>query len=85
MPLCVHEMAIPLWPVLGVRSLTDIPMPPVRLCCFTRHWDAVCPDNTFMCCLCFDKIAVEDAYVDDEGGKWDACEPCMAIDMAPKG
>lgn len=29
---------------------------PVRLCCFKRHWGAICPDGKVMCCLCFDRF-----------------------------
>lgn len=48
---------------------------PVRSCCMTRHFGPVCPDNTFMCCLCFEKVSTADAYEDDEG-RWDMCKPC---------
>ena len=47
----------------------------IRSCCGQSHDGPVCPDNSFMCCLCFDKVKVEDAYNDGET-KWDMCIPC---------
>jgi hypothetical protein len=41
-----------------------------------RHYGPVCADSTFMCCMCFEKIALSDAYEDDQGASWDCCKPC---------
>lgn len=49
---------------------------PIRLCCMTRHIGPVCPDNTFMCCCCFEKVAVDDAYTMSNGTIVDMCQPC---------
>ena len=51
--------------------------PPVRLCCFTSHYGPVCPDGTFMCCLCFEKFPVSEAY---QG--WDICQKCGPTEAA---
>lgn len=51
--------------------------PPVRLCCFTRHWGPGCPDGTVMCCSCFEKVKYEDLAVDPADGlRIDMCKPC---------
>jgi hypothetical protein len=42
----------------------------------TRHYGVVCPDQTFMCCVCFDKIPVDDAYVEPDGTRIDMCQAC---------
>lgn len=58
----------------GVEAVTAV-QPPIRLCCGQSHNGAVCPDGTFMCCLCFDKVILASAYEDAEG-RWDMCRPC---------
>lgn len=45
--------------------------PPVRLCCFQRHWGVVCADQHFMCCMCFDRFPVAEAYNGE-----DVCQAC---------
>lgn len=50
--------------------LTD---PPVRLCCFQRHYGVQCPDGTFMCCSCFGKFPVAEAT---DG--YDVCQRCSS-------
>ena len=50
--------------------------PPVRLCCMTRHHGVACPDQTFMCCVCFGKVPVKDAYTTASGERIDACQEC---------
>lgn len=55
---------------------------PVRLCCFTRHAGVECPDGTFMCQHCFEKIPVADAWRDESGAAWDVCKPCRAREAA---
>lgn len=50
--------------------------PPIRLCCMTRHLGVLCPDDTFMCCMCFEKVPKADAWRDTEGQAWDCCKPC---------
>lgn len=49
--------------------------PPVRVCCFQRHWGAVCPDGLVMCCLCFQRFEVKDLIVEDEEVV-DVCKVC---------
>lgn len=48
---------------------------PVRNCCMTRHWGAVCPDGMVMCCICFDRFLVED-LAKDQGEVTDVCIRC---------
>jgi hypothetical protein len=31
---------------------------------------------TFMCCLCFESVGVDSAWVCSHGIKWDNCIPC---------
>jgi hypothetical protein len=33
------------------------------------------PGN-FMCCICFAILPVAEAYVDENGDRWDMCSPC---------
>lgn len=49
--------------------------PPIRLCCFERHFGPVCPDGTVMCCLCFGKYE-QDQLAMDGGVKIDVCKDC---------
>lgn len=55
--------------------------PPVRLCCFQRHYGPVCADDHFMCCLCFERFPVAEAFVDDDG-PCDVCRDCGAREAA---
>lgn len=51
--------------------------PPVRLCCMQRHAGPVCPDGLVMCCLCFNRVTVEELAIDPtDGGRWDFCQAC---------
>jgi len=50
--------------------------PPVRLCCFTRHWGVVCPDGRVMCQICFDRFEQDQLAVDD-GQKINVCQTCF--------
>lgn len=61
-----------------------MPEAPVRLCCMTRHHGVVCPDQTFMCCICFSKVRVEDAYTMLDGTTVDACKDCGPQTEAPR-
>lgn len=54
--------------------------PPIRLCCFQRHWGPVCPDGLVMCCLCYFRFAIKDLAVDKKDGKpIDICKPCKRM------
>jgi hypothetical protein len=55
--------------------------PPVRLCCMQRHWGPVCPDGVVMCCMCFDRFAIEQLAVDVDGQRVDVCWPCWEHDQ----
>lgn len=51
--------------------------PPVRVCCFQRHYGAQCPDGLVMCCQCFERFPVDQLDVDEEDGQHiDVCLPC---------
>jgi hypothetical protein len=50
-------------------------LPPVKLCCFERHWGPVCPDGKVMCCLCFGRFNVGDLHMDADGPV-DICTEC---------
>lgn len=56
---------------------------PVRLCCGQRHDGAVCPDGKVMCCVCFERVRVDDLNVTPDGKKEDVCRPCAEIEAAP--
>jgi hypothetical protein len=58
--------------------VTDLP--PVRLCCFERHFGSVCPDGKVMCELCFDRFPIEDLNVTDDGTPEDVCKRCAAAE-----
>lgn len=52
-------------------------MIPYRVCCMKQHIGPVCPDNTVMCCFCFDKVELDELATDpDDGQKIDVCQPC---------
>lgn len=54
---------------------------PVRLCCMKRHYGVQCLDGLVMCCICFDRFAVEDLVIDPVDGKrLNVCKPCGAWD-----
>lgn len=51
--------------------------PPVRLCCMQRHYGAQCPDGLVMCCVCFERVPVDQLEVDPaDGRRWDRCTRC---------
>ena len=50
--------------------------PPVRLCCFQRHWGVVCPDGLVMCELCFGRFLQDDLYIEADGQKVNICRDC---------
>lgn len=51
------------------------PQPPMRLCCFTRHFGPTCPDGLTMCCICFDRFPPDQLCVED-GQIIDVCHSC---------
>lgn len=55
--------------------------PPVRLCCFQRHYGPVCPDGLVMCCLCFKRVPVDQLTRDASGDLVDVCNECMGDDQ----
>jgi hypothetical protein len=62
--------------------------PPVRNCCFQRHWGVVCPDGKVMCCLCFERFELSELHVDDDGSREDVCLRCYEYEqqeMARRG
>jgi len=59
--------------------------PPVRLCCFKRHWGAVCPDGKVMCCLCFDRFEQSELNVTEDGSKEDVCKKCAEAERSAEG
>lgn len=38
------------------------------------------PRDRFLCSLCFGIFAADQAWVDEEGQKWDVCKPCGKSD-----
>ena len=50
--------------------------PPVRLCCFQRHYGAQCPDGKVMCCICFERFTLEELNKTPEGKLEDVCNAC---------
>lgn len=57
------------------------PEPPVRLCCFQRHFGPICPDGKVMCCLCFERVHQDDLNVVD-GQKEDVCKKCAELEKS---
>lgn len=58
---------------------------PVRVCCMQRHWGVQCPDGKVMCCMCFERFAIEDLSVDpDDGKRWDVCLACAEAERTPR-
>lgn len=49
--------------------------PPVRVCCFQRHYGVQCPDGKVMCCLCFSRFDV-DQLSEENDQKIDVCLSC---------
>ncbi len=50
--------------------------PPVRLCCFQRHYGVTCPDGLVMCCHCFDRFPIDQLDRDPDGSYWNVCLEC---------
>lgn len=48
---------------------------PVRVCCMQRHLGAQCPDGKVMCCLCFDRVSVDELAMEN-GHVIDVCKKC---------
>ncbi len=48
---------------------------PVRPCCGQRHTGVQCPDGLIMCCLCFDRVSVDQLSLVD-GMPENVCRPC---------
>lgn len=57
---------------------------PMPLCCLTPHLGRVCPDKRVMCCLCFERVPVEELNVPDpaDGIPEDVCRHCAEADAA---
>ena len=54
---------------------------PVRLCCGQRHLSAMCPDGLVMCCICFERVPVEQLGRDRVTGNIeDVCLNCRALE-----
>ena len=54
---------------------------PIRLCCGKAHDGAVCPDSKVMCCLCFERVTM-DQLSTMSGKKQDICLKCKELDAA---
>ena len=53
--------------------------PPVRLCCFKRHWGVICPDKLVMCQLCYKRFPIEGLNVVN-GIPEDVCKGCAKLE-----
>lgn len=53
---------------------------PVRLCCGQKHSGAQCPDGLVMCCLCFNRVPVDQLNRSD-GVPEDVCIPCAQEEL----
>lgn len=62
------------------RLKRDLEDAPVRLCCNHRHYGALCPDGKVMCCLCFERFAVDELNVTEGGTLEDVCRDCAAME-----
>ena len=49
---------------------------PTRLCCGKKHKGPVCDDGKVMCCICFERVALNQLGVAEDGEKWDVCKKC---------
>ena len=58
--------------------------PPVRLCCYQRHWGPICPDGKVMCCLCFGRFDQSELNVTADGQKEDVCKGCAEQEKGAK-
>lgn len=42
-----------------------------------NYWNNLAAqDGGVFCCICFEFVKFDDAYVDKDGQKWDMCNPC---------
>lgn len=49
----------------------------IRVCCGQVHTEGVvCPDGLVMCCLCFDRVAIEKLNLTSDGIPEDVCRTC---------
>lgn len=49
----------------------------------TRHFGALCPDEKVTCCVCFERVSVDELAVDPKDGKpWDVCKGCEKVAFA---
>lgn len=62
-----------------------LPIAPMRLCCFQRHYGVVCPDGKVMCCICFGRFEQSDLNVTDDGSREDVCIACAAHESLAAG
>ena len=54
-----------------------------RSCCGQSHPGPVCPDGLVMCCLCFERVPIDQLATDpDDGQKVDVCQPCREYELA---
>lgn len=60
-------------PPNGEAFLMEIPM---KLCCMQRHRGVQCPDGRVMCCICFDRVKVEELNITEDGTPEDVCRNC---------
>lgn len=49
---------------------------PVRSCCGQRHAGVQCLDRRVRCCLCFERVTVEELRRNDDGDLEDVCASC---------
>ncbi len=56
--------------------------PPIRLCCYERHWGKECADGRFMCDSCFEVVDGHDAAMLPYGVRVSVCIPCRERELA---
>lgn len=61
-------------------GLLDLVEGPVRSCCGRRHVDPTCPDGLVPCCLCFERVPVEELHVLADGSREDVCQRCAELE-----
>ena len=62
--------------------MSELPEPPIRLCCGQRHYGVQCPDGMVMCCLCFGRFTVDQLNCTLEGIAEDVCCGCAEHEQA---
>lgn len=55
---------------------TDYVTGPVRPCCGQRHWGPQCPDGLVMCCICFERVTLDELHQTCTGELEDVCLRC---------